>query len=141
MATRALNLDATRVDGFPVYSLTMEEKWNAMRLLLDYDRTRLIEDGIIGQINARPRIGLALLPLMLGRCACCGKLSPLDTFGDDERRLGRCIGSVRAVWTAELGQRLAESHSGRYRAHRQSAIFDPRLLPSFTTALCPRVTG
>jgi hypothetical protein len=84
MATRALNLDATRVDGFPVYSLTMEEKWNAMRLLLDYDRTRLIKDGIIGQTMHGLALAWHYFPHAWS-VACCGKLSPLDTFGDDER--------------------------------------------------------
>lgn len=48
MATNALTVDAARSDGFPVYSLTLEEKWREMQLLLRYDRTRLIGDGIIG---------------------------------------------------------------------------------------------
>jgi hypothetical protein len=84
MAANPLSFDDVRTAGFPVYSLTLEEKWHEMRLLLDYDRTRLIEDGTIGQTMH----GLALcwhyFPHAWG-VRCGGRLSPRDTFGDDER--------------------------------------------------------
>jgi len=89
MATCALNLDATRVDGFPVYSLTLEEKWHQMRLLLAYDRTRLVEDGIIGQTMHGQALCWHFHPHAWS-VPCGGKLSPLDTFGD-EHRLHRAL--------------------------------------------------
>ncbi len=77
-------LDEARDAGLPVYSLTFEQRLHDMRLLLDYDRTQLIEDGIVGQTMH----GLALLghyfPHMWA-VRCGGKKSPLDTFADDER--------------------------------------------------------
>lgn len=84
MATSALTVDAVRSDGFPLYSLTLEEKWHQMRLLLDYDRTRLIEDGIIGQTMHGQALCWHFHPHAWS-VPCGGKLSPLDTFGDDDR--------------------------------------------------------
>lgn len=49
MVTNSLSLNEVRAAGFPGYSLNMEEKWHQMRLLLNYDRTRLIEGDIVGQ--------------------------------------------------------------------------------------------
>lgn len=84
MATNSLSFDEVRSAGFPVYSLTMEEKWREMRLLLDYDRTRLIEDGIIGQTMHGQALCWHFHPHAWS-VPCGGKLSPLDTFGDDDR--------------------------------------------------------
>lgn len=76
-------LDETREAGLPVYSLSFEQRLHDLRLLLNYDRTGLIENGIIGQTMH----GLALLghyfPHMWA-VRCGGKKSPLDTFADDE---------------------------------------------------------
>ena len=84
MATNALTVDVARCDGFPVYSLTLDEKWNEMRLLLRYDRTRLIEDGIIGQTMHGQALCWHFHP-HAWNVACGGKLSPLETFADPER--------------------------------------------------------
>lgn len=84
MAANALTLDAARADGFPVYSLTMEVKWHEMQLLLRYDRTRLIEDGIVGQTMHGQALCWHFHPHAWS-VPCGGKLSPLDTFADDER--------------------------------------------------------
>jgi hypothetical protein len=84
MATNPLSFEDVRSGGLPVYSLTMEEKWQQMRLLLGYDRSRLIEGGIVGQ--SMHALGLAwhYFPHAWG-VRCGGKLSPLDTFADDDR--------------------------------------------------------
>ncbi len=84
MATNVLTFDAARVGGFPVYSLTMEEKWREMQLLLRYDRTRLIEDGIVGQTMHGQALCWHFHPHAWS-VPCGGKSSPLDTFGNDER--------------------------------------------------------
>jgi hypothetical protein len=62
----------------------MEEKWNAMRLLLDYDRTRLIENGIIGQTMHGQALCWHFHPHAWS-VPCGGKLSLLDTFADSGR--------------------------------------------------------
>lgn len=84
MATNALTFDAARCDGFPVYSLTLEEKWREMRLLLYYDRTRLIEDGIIGQTMHGLALAWHYFPHAWS-VKCNGKMSPLETFSDEGR--------------------------------------------------------
>jgi hypothetical protein len=84
MATNPLTFDEVRSDGFPVYSLTLEEKWNEMRLLLNYDRSRLIKDGIIGQTMHGQSLCWHYHPHAWG-VRCSGRLSPLDTFGDSAR--------------------------------------------------------
>jgi len=84
MATNPLSFDEVRSGGLPVYSLTMEEKWHEMRLLLDYDRTRLINDGIVGQTMHGLALAWHYFPHSWG-VRCGGRLSPLDTFAADER--------------------------------------------------------
>ena len=84
MATNALTFDAARVDGFPVYSLTMEEKWREMQLLLRYDRTRLITNDVVGQTMHGLALAWHYFPHVWS-VPCSGRLSPLDTFADDER--------------------------------------------------------
>ena len=84
MATNPLSFDDARSGGLPVYSLTLEEKWQQMRLLLDYDRTRLIEDGIIGQSMHGIALAWHFFPHAWG-VRCGGRLSPRDTFADSER--------------------------------------------------------
>jgi hypothetical protein len=84
MATNPLSFDDVRSGGLPVYSLTMEEKWQQMRLLLGYDRTRLIEAGIIGQTMHGLALAWHYFPHAWG-VSCGGKLSPLETFADEER--------------------------------------------------------
>jgi hypothetical protein len=84
MATNPLSFDDVRSGGLPVYSLTMEEKWQQMRLLLDYDRTRLIQDGIIGQTMHGLALTWHYFPHAWG-VRCGGRLSPRDTFADSGR--------------------------------------------------------
>lgn len=84
MLTNALTVDAVRYDGFPVYSLTLEEKWNEMRLLLTYDRTRLITNDVVGQTMHGLALAWHYFPHAWS-VQCSGRLSPLDTFADDER--------------------------------------------------------
>ena len=84
MVTNALTVNAVRCDGFPVYSLTLEEKWREMWLLLDYDRTRLIEDGVIGQTMHGLALAWHYFPHAWS-VQCSGRLTPLDTFANDER--------------------------------------------------------
>jgi hypothetical protein len=84
MATNPLSFDDVRSAGFPVYSLTMEGKWHEMRLLLNYDRTRLIEDGVIRQTMHGLALAWHYFPHAWG-VRCGGRLSPLDTFADGER--------------------------------------------------------
>jgi hypothetical protein len=84
MATNPLSFDEVRSDGLPVYSLTLEEKWREMRVFLDYDRSRLITDGIIGQTMHGLALAWHYFPHAWG-VRCGGKLSPLETFADDER--------------------------------------------------------
>jgi hypothetical protein len=84
MATSLLSFDDVRLGGLPVYSLTLEEKWHDMQLLLKYDRTRLIEDGIVGQSMHGLALAGHYFPHAWG-VRCGGRLSPLDTFADDER--------------------------------------------------------
>lgn len=84
MATNALTVDTVRCDGFPVYSLTLEEKWREMRLLLKYDRTRLITNDVVGQTMHGLALAWHYFPHAWS-VPCSGRLSPLDTFADDER--------------------------------------------------------
>jgi hypothetical protein len=84
MATNLLSFDEVRSGGLPVYSLTVEEKWHEMRLLLDYDRTRLIKDGIIGQTMHGLALAWHFFPHVWG-VRCGGRLSPRETFADNER--------------------------------------------------------
>jgi hypothetical protein len=84
MVTNLLTFDGVRSGGLPVYSLTMEEKWREMRLLLDYDRTQLIEDGIIGQTMHGLGLAWHYFPHAWS-VRCGGRLSPRDTFADSER--------------------------------------------------------
>jgi hypothetical protein len=84
MAANPLSFDEVRSAGFPVYSLTMEEKWHEMQLLLNYDRTRLIEGGIVGQTMHGLALAWHYFPHAWG-VRCGGRLSPLDTFAADER--------------------------------------------------------
>ena len=84
MATNPLTFDEVRSDGLPVYSLTLDEKWHEMRLLLDYNRTRLIEDGIVGQTMHGLALAWHYFPHAWS-VRCAGRLSPLDTFAADER--------------------------------------------------------
>ena len=83
MATNPLTFDEVRSGGLPVYSLTMDEKWQQMQLLLNYDRTRLIEDGIVGQSMHGLALAWHYFPHAWG-VRCGGRLSPRDTFADDE---------------------------------------------------------
>ena len=55
-----------------------------MRLLLDYDRTRLIKDGIVGQTMHGLALAWHYFPHAWGVC-CGGRLSPRDTFADSGR--------------------------------------------------------
>ena len=84
MAANPLSLDGIRSDGFPVYSLTLEEKWNEMRLLLNYDRTRLIYNGVIGQTMHGLALAWHYFPHAWS-VQCGEKRSPSETFADDER--------------------------------------------------------
>ena len=84
MAATPLTVDAVRSDGFPVYSLNFEEKWNEMRLLLNYNCTRLIDNGVIGQTMHGLALAWHYFPHAWS-VQCGGRLSPLETFGDDGR--------------------------------------------------------
>ncbi len=84
MTARPLTVDTVRSDGFPVYSLTLDEKWNEMRLLLKYDRTRLIEKDVIGQTMHAMSLCWHFHPHAWS-VRCGGRLSPLDTFADSDR--------------------------------------------------------
>jgi hypothetical protein len=84
MATNPLTFDQVRSGGLPVYSLTLEEKWQQMRLLLDYDRSRLIENGIVGQSMHGLALAWHYFPHAWG-VRCGGRLSPRDTFANSER--------------------------------------------------------
>ncbi len=84
MAATPLTVDAVRSDGFPVYSLNFEEKWNEMRLLLNYNRTRLIDNGVIGQTMHGLALAWHYFPHAWS-VQCGGRLSPLETFGDEGR--------------------------------------------------------
>jgi hypothetical protein len=134
MATNPLTFDAARVGGFPVYSLTMEEKWREMQLLLRYDRTRLIEDGIVGQTMHGQALCWHYHPHAWS-VQCGGKLSPFGTFGDDER-LHRALqrreryGSLKsqsdlrkAVKTASGSQSVSN-----FRATAAASLYD-RYMP------------
>lgn len=84
MATNPLSFDEVRLGGLPVYSQTVEEKWHEMQLLLDYDRTQLIEDAIIGQSMHGQSICWHYHPHAWS-IRCGGRLSPRDTFASSER--------------------------------------------------------
>jgi hypothetical protein len=84
MATNPLSFDEVRTAGFPGYFLNMEEKWHEMRLLLAYDRSRLIESGIVGQSMHGLALAWNYFPHAWG-VRCNDRLSPLETFADDER--------------------------------------------------------
>lgn len=84
MAANPLMVDAVRSDGFPVPSLTLEEKWNEIRLLLNYDRTRLIEKQVIGQTMHAMSLCWHFHPHAWS-VHCGGRLSPFDIFADSDR--------------------------------------------------------
>jgi hypothetical protein len=98
MASCVLSFDDVRAAGFPVYSLTLEEKWQEMRLLLDFDRSRLIEGGIVGQTMHGLALAWHYFPHAWS-VRCGNKRTPSELFGDDrllrvalERRakMGNC---------------------------------------------------
>ena len=55
-----------------------------MRLLLKYDRTRLIEKDVIGQTMHAMSLCWHFHPHAWS-VRCGGRLSPLDTFADSDR--------------------------------------------------------
>jgi hypothetical protein len=134
MATNPLSFDDVRSGGLPVYSLTMEEKWQQMQLLLRYDRTRLIEDGIIGQTMHGQALCWHFHPHAWS-VPCGGKLSPLDTFADDERlhralqRRGR-YGSLKSQSDLRKALRIVSGTQAvsNFRPSAAASLYD-RYMP------------
>ena len=78
--------DEIRKAGFPVYSLTRDEKRNKLESLLNFDRSHMIDDGIVRQ---RGMHGLALswhYQPHAWDVRCGDMLTPLEVFRDDELR-------------------------------------------------------
>jgi hypothetical protein len=84
MAASALSFDNVRAAGLPVYSLRADEKRDALYKLLRYDHTGLITDGKVGQTMHGLALAWHYFPHAWG-VRCNGRLSPLDTFADDNR--------------------------------------------------------
>src|ERR1700739_1532638 len=92
------SFEEVRSAGFPVYSLTLDEKWRELRLLFQYDRSRLIQNGVIGQSMHGLALAWHFFPHAWS-VPCGNKRTPLEVFGDDEllrnalerrMRLGNC---------------------------------------------------
>jgi hypothetical protein len=134
MATNPLSFDEVRTAGFPGYFLNMEEKWHEMRLLLAYDRSRLIESGIVGQSMHGLALAWNYFPHAWG-VRCNDRLSPLETFADDERLQNaltrrKKYGSLKSESDLRKALRTvsgAQSVSN-YRPTAAAAIYD-RYLP------------
>jgi hypothetical protein len=112
----------------------MEEKWHEMRLLLAYDRSRLIESGIVGQSMHGLALAWNYFPHAWG-VRCNDRLSPLETFADDERLQNaltrrKKYGSLKSESDLRKALRTvsgAQSVSN-YRPTAAAAIYD-RYLP------------
>jgi hypothetical protein len=91
MAACGLSLDEVRIAGFPVYSLDRDEKCKELVKLLEYDHTRVIRNGVIGQ--SMHGLALAWHYHPHAWSIQCGKmLTPFEVFSDDrllERALAR----------------------------------------------------
>lgn len=134
MASLSLSFDDVRSAGFPVYSLNMEEKWLEMRLLLDYDRTGLIQDGVIGQTMHGLALAWHYFPHAWS-VPCGNKRTPLDVFKDDgllrsalarRMRLGNCetVSDLRKALRTYSGTQSVSN----FRPTAAAAIYD-RYLP------------
>jgi hypothetical protein len=136
MAMDRLRLDDIRRSGFPIYSLTRDEKRMHLRSLLSFDRSHVIEDGIVRQ---RGMHGLALAwhyqPHAWG-VRCGDMLTPLEVFRSDELRR-----SAITRWEKQYGpcttqsklRKALRTFSGtqsvsNFRPTAAAAIFD-RYLP------------
>jgi hypothetical protein len=78
-----LDVDTVRTSGFPVYSLHYEEKHDELHKLLEYDHTRLIQDGVIQQTMHGLSLAWHFHPHAWG-VRCGDMLTPLQVFGDDD---------------------------------------------------------
>lgn len=121
--------------GFPIYTLKRDEKRQELLSLLKYDRTQMIQDGVVGQ--SMHSMGLCWHYHPHAWSVKCGEmLTPMEVFADAEllqdaiarrNNLGGCVTQSderKALRTYTNTQGV----SG-FRATAAAAIFD-RYLPS-----------
>lgn len=121
--------------GFPIYTLKRDEKRQELLSLLKYDRTQMIQDGVIGQ--SMHSMGLCWHYHPHAWSVKCGDmLTPMDVFADAEllrdaiarrNNLGGCV-------TQRDERQALRMYSGTqgvsgFRATAAAAVFD-RYLPN-----------
>lgn len=134
MAACVLSFDDVRAEGFPVYSLNRQEKVEKLWQLLCYDRTGLIEDGVVGQSMHGLALAWHYFPHAWS-VQCGNKRTPVDVFGDDDllrsaltrrMRLGECdtVSDLRKGLRTFTGTQSVSN----FRPTAAAAIYD-RYLP------------
>lgn len=74
-----------RERGFPDYALNYAEKQEELRSLLEYDRSGLIVDGVVGPSNHGLRLANSYFPHM-GSVRGGNRRAPIDVFKNDALR-------------------------------------------------------
>ena len=133
-ALTKMNVDGLRVSGFPVYSLNRDEKRQQLLMLLDYDYSQVIQEGVVGQTMHGQSLAWHYQPHHWG-VRCGDMLTPIEVFGDAqllqaalERRkeLGSCktVSDLRKALRTFSGTQSVSN----FRPTAAAAIYD-RYLP------------
>ena len=130
-----LSFAGVRTSGLPVYSLSRQQKMKELRLLLRFDRTSLIEDGVVGQSMHGMALAWHYFPHAWD-IRCGDMLTPQEVFSSDEllfdalvrrKRLGKCKTSsdLRKALRIYSGTQSVSN----FRASATAALYDRYLPP------------
>jgi hypothetical protein len=95
-----------RENGFPVYTLNRDEKRKELRLLLEYDHTRLIRDGVEGSEDFVPE------PESLSLCATSPPYYRAEAYSQEATQSYLKFPSKEAWLHGFMKQTLANCHIG-----------------------------
>ena len=130
-----MNLSSVRTQGFPVYALDRRQKMEELRLLLRFDHTCIIRDGVVGQSMHGLALANTYHPHMWS--IKCGKMrTPQEVYSSDtllsdalkrRERMGKCEtqSDLRKALKIYSGAQSVSS----FRASAAAALYD-RYLPS-----------
>ena len=125
-----------RTQGFPIHSLTIDERRKELLNLLRYDRTGMVKSGVVKQTMHCQNLCWHYQPHSW-KVRCGDMRTPLDVFGDDallqdalerRKRMGKCKteSDFRKAFSMYSGTQTVSN----FRATAYAALCDRYLPPS-----------